>query len=263
MVVADEIEMSHAISTIDGEGTTMPTVVPEDHLAGFAGFPPDGPAFLRDLVRQNDVAWFDRHRGVYVDGVREPAKALVLALGEALHQRGIDGVQAEPRVGRSLFRINRDTRFSADPTPYHPHLDVVLWKGSHPRLSPALLLRLTGDQVTTGVGIMGLKDERLQRFRHAVVDPASGTALVAALAEVRTAVRRVEISTPTRVRVPAGWPADHPRGHLLRLDALHATATEPIPKVAHGSRFVRWVVDRHLRYVAVLDWLADHVEDAA
>lgn len=230
--------------------------------SAFAGFPAEGVAFLRDLEHHNEVAWFDRHRDTYVEAVREPAKAFVVALGEALRERGVEQVEVEPKVGRSLFRINRDTRFSPDLPPYHSHLDVVAWKGSHPRQSPALLFRLTGQQVTTGAGVMALRDDRLQRYRDAVVDDASGAALEAVLAEVQAQVRRIEVSTPTRKRVPKGWPSDHPRAELLKLDTLHAAGTEPVPNVVGQRRFVDWVADRHLRYVPLLDWLADHVEGA-
>lgn len=233
----------------------------EGETADVGGFPEAGIRFLRDLADHNDTAWFDRNRAAYEAGVREPAKVFVVALGRALHERGLTQVQAEPAVGRSLFRINRDTRFSADPTPYKPHLDMVVWEGADPRRSPALLLRISGTEVTTGAGVAGLRDERLTRFREAVADEISGPALSRALAAITSSVPGVEITTPTRARVPPGFPADHPRADLLKLDALHATATEPLPPDTPTSRFVDWVADRQVAYAPLHRWLVDHLEE--
>lgn len=231
-----------------------------DSATDFAGFPSAGIRFLRELADHNDTAWFDANRATYESSLREPAKAFVVALGQALRERGLTHVQAEPKVGRSLFRINRDLRFSSDPTPYNPYLDVVVWEGAHPRLSPALLVRITGTEITTGAGVMGLRDERLRRFRAAVADDASGSELIRVLAAVTATVPGVDIALPTRKRVPAGYPADHPRAELLKLDGLHAVATEPLPETSTG-RFVDWVADRHVAYAPLHRWLVDHLED--
>jgi uncharacterized protein (TIGR02453 family) len=92
----------------------------------FAGFPPEGLAFLEGLGRDNTKAYFDAHRATYESALLEPAKAFVVALGEELRARVSPGIRAEPRVNGSILRINRDTRFSADKTPYKDHLDLWL-----------------------------------------------------------------------------------------------------------------------------------------
>lgn len=51
----------------------------------------------------------------------EPAKALVVDLGERLRRTVAPELVADPRVNGSLFRINRDIRFSADKSPYKTH----------------------------------------------------------------------------------------------------------------------------------------------
>lgn len=230
------------------------------HPAGFTGFPPEGIAFLRQLEAHNDRAWFDAHRDTYVDAVREPAKALVVDLGDALRRRGLVDVRAEPKVGRSLFRINRDTRFAADTTPYHPHLDVVVWEGPDPRRSPAFLLRMTGTEVTVGAGVIHLRDERLERFRAAVAEDTSGAEL-AGILEQLAAAPAVQLATPSRQRVPAGSDPSHPRAELLKLDALHATTTQPLPAAVTHGRFVDWIADRQLAYAPLHRWLVTHLEE--
>jgi hypothetical protein len=89
----------------------------------FTGFGPDARSFLAGLAEDNSKSYFDRHRRVYEEQVARPMKSLVVDVGARLADRVAPGIRAEPKVGRSLFRINRDLRFSADTTPYHPDVD--------------------------------------------------------------------------------------------------------------------------------------------
>ena len=82
---------------------------------GFA-FPSITIEFLSDLRRHNDKTWFDAHRDRYDAGYVEPARAFVESAGPGLAAI-VPGIMAEPRVLGSIFRINRDTRFSSDKRP--------------------------------------------------------------------------------------------------------------------------------------------------
>lgn len=76
-------------------------------------FPLDTVAFLADLRRHNDTAWFDANRARYESAYVQPAKAFVEAMAPALDDI-VPGIHAEPKLLGSIFRINRDTRFSVD-----------------------------------------------------------------------------------------------------------------------------------------------------
>lgn len=224
--------------------------------ATFSGFPRAGLEFLRQLATHNDRDWFDRNRATYADALQAPARAFVVAYGAALAARISPGIRAEPRVGRSLFRINRDLRFSRDRTPYNPWLDLTFWEGPDPRASPALFLRLEPDRVTIGAGVMALRDERLAAYR-AALDDERGTRLQELLDRLGTARPHIALNEPTRARVPAGYPADHPRADLLRRDALHAFAEHPVPDGIDTGGFVDWCLDRHAPYSDLHHWLVD------
>jgi uncharacterized protein (TIGR02453 family) len=92
-------------------------------VSGFEGFAPEALRFLADLREHNEREWFQAHRDEYESLLLEPARDLVEALGAELG-RFTGGVPADPRVGRSIMRINRDTRFSRDKRPYKDHLDL-------------------------------------------------------------------------------------------------------------------------------------------
>ena len=90
--------------------------------------------FLADLRAHNTRAWFDANRSRYETDFVGPAKDLVTRLAPVL-ERLSPGIRSEPRVLGSIFRIQRDTRFSPDKRPYKDHLDLWFWHGRAPRRS--------------------------------------------------------------------------------------------------------------------------------
>ena len=140
--------------------------------AGFSGATWD---FLDRLAAANTRATFEAARGTYERAVVAPSVALVESLGDLLPARVHPGLQADPAVGRSRFRLNRDLRFSRDKTPYKTHLDFLFWVGDGPpRAQPACILRLTSTEVLLGAGQMGLSREALPRYRERLDDPEGG-----------------------------------------------------------------------------------------
>jgi uncharacterized protein (TIGR02453 family) len=97
-------------------------------MAGFAGFGKDTIRFLSGLSANNKAEWFNAHRADYEAHYIEPAKDFVVAVADPLAKLA-PGIHAEPKVNGSIFRINRDIRFSKDKTPYKDHLDLWFWQG--------------------------------------------------------------------------------------------------------------------------------------
>ncbi|MDY7102496.1 MAG: TIGR02453 family protein [Actinomycetota bacterium] len=223
----------------------------------FHGFAPAAWAFLDALAADNTRGFFDAHRDEYRTLVAEPTAELVEDLGPALAERVHPDLRGEPRVGRSLFRINRDTRFSADKTPYKTHVDLLFWTGDGPpRTRPAVIMRLDASTVLLGAGRMGLDRAELDRHRAAVVDDVDGPALRRIVDELVTG--GATLSEPTRKRVPRGLPADHPNADLLlRRDGLHLSRTTGHPDELGDERFVDWCCDRLVPFSPLLSWLVD------
>ena len=127
----------------------------------FEDFSRELPTFLGDLTANNSKKWFDAHRKDYEALYVEPAKAFVEAMGPAL-QKLSPGVRAEPRVNGSLMRINRDTRFSKDKTPYKTTLDLMFTEGEGKmRLCPGFYFRISADELGMGAGMHGFDPDRL------------------------------------------------------------------------------------------------------
>lgn len=144
-------------------------------MHGFAGFPAALPAFLRELRANNNKQWFDAHREDYRTSYVTPAKQFVVAAGERLRHFAPD-IEAQPRVLGSIFRINRDTRFSKDKTPYKDRLDLWFWEGERRGALSGFFVRFTPETVAVGAGCHGF-DKHLADFRRALADETSGLKL--------------------------------------------------------------------------------------
>src|SRR4029077_1277325 len=80
--------------------------------------------FLRGLKRHNERAWFEARRAEYEAVVKRPMLELIEELDVRLARF------APEMVGdakRSMFRIYRDVRFSADKSPYKTHASCWLF----------------------------------------------------------------------------------------------------------------------------------------
>lgn len=97
---------------------------------GFQGFTQDGLAFLRTISTLQQNLEFDAAREYYVQNkplyereIKTPMGLLVEALSAALKA---DKIPLKGDRFSSLFRINRDIRFSPDKSPYKTHAGAVL-----------------------------------------------------------------------------------------------------------------------------------------
>ncbi|MBX2880855.1 MAG: DUF2461 domain-containing protein [Granulosicoccus sp.] len=80
--------------------------------------------FLKDLQANNNRDWFQENKQRYEDEVRTPALAFVEAMEPALHKVSPYINASSKKVGGSLMRVYRDTRFSKDKTPYKTNIGI-------------------------------------------------------------------------------------------------------------------------------------------
>lgn len=225
----------------------------------FAGFGPDAMSFLDGLAADNSKVYFDEHRKIYDQQIAAPMKSLVVAVGDGLRTRVNDAIDFEPKLGKSLFRINRDLRFAKDKTPYNTYLDAVWWQGASPRTSPGFILRISPAEVLTGVGIFGMDGARLETFRAAMLEESVGGEFDELIASTKRTMRGATLSEPQRERVPKGMPTDHPRSEMLKYERFHVSASAATPKVVTTPKFADWVVDRYEKAAPLHRWLVDNV----
>lgn len=224
--------------------------------SSFTGFPKETFRFLAELERNNEKAWLDAHRDDYQAFYVDPARAFVEAMAPEV-RRVSGGLQADARVNKSLFRIQRDTRFSKDKRPYKPHVDLWFWEGpTRSWEAPGLFMRLMPEKLILGAGIHRFGKAQLAAFRRVVDDAKQGPALAKTLSKA-TAAGPYTIGGATREKVPRGFSSDHPRADLLLHEGLFVELEQRLPKEIHRADFVAWC-GAHFRAMApVHRWLLD------
>ncbi len=228
----------------------------------FAGFPKKSVAFLGRLAENNNKVWFDAHRNEYEKHLLTPAKRFVTTMADLLTSVS-DDIRAEPRVGGSIFRINRDIRFSRDKTPYKTHLDLWFWHGGgngKSRERPGFFFRLTATRLLLGAGMHGFEAPLLAAYRAAVAEPRKGKSLRALLDAV--SARGYEVGGSHFKRVPRGFDPGHPHADLLRHNALHLGQEVPLPVSLATPAFPAYCLVRFQDMAPVLDWLVGLIRRA-
>ena len=222
----------------------------------FPGFSRNLIGFLAGLQANNDRAWFDEHRGDYETLFKEPARDFVAAMSGRLGEIAED-LSAEPKIGRSIHRINRDTRFSKDKTPYNTHLHFVFWRGAKPAGSSGFHFVIGSDRVGSGVGNWAFSPDQLTRFRNAVADPGKGAALAEAI-KTGLADPGMILDPPALKRVPPGFDAEARHADLLKHKGIVVRGDREIPDALFGSGAVDLALDLFRPLIPVHDWLAAH-----
>jgi uncharacterized protein (TIGR02453 family) len=133
-------------------------------------FDPEFFGFLVELAANNDREWFAANKERYEEEVLEPALAFIEDFGYRLAEISPQLRADSRRVGGSLFRIYRDTRFSRDKTPYKTHTGMhfrhVAAKDVH---APGYYLHLAPDSVFAGAGIWRPDTQTCNKIREAIV----------------------------------------------------------------------------------------------
>jgi uncharacterized protein (TIGR02453 family) len=171
--------------------------------------------FLRGLARNNDRAWFAAHKADYETHVRAPFQRLLNDLQPILAELSAH-YRVDPKpVGGSLYRIQRDTRFANDKTPYKT------WQG-------ARLMHERSRQLHAPLFYLHLQPGNCFRRRGAVARGAGAAATRAAVHRRQPGGWKAAAHAPAfrkrfdlddsemLVRVPKGYPDDFPFAEDLR-----------------------------------------------
>ena len=196
----------------------------------FQGFPSDALRFFELLAENNNKAWFEEHRDAYIEVIQRPAVEFVLAVGVRLKEF-VPGVQVDTSVNGSgvLLRMNRDTRFSKDKSPYKTNISGIFREGAGKKMeTPGFGFQISAEDMRVMAGMFGFDKTTLDAYRQAVDTDASGKALVKAADQVRKNGKYI-INGQEYKKVPRGYDAEHPRAELLKYSGLWASPPGGIP----------------------------------
>ena len=171
-------------------------------------FKPQMYAFLRDLADNNDRAWFKANQATYESVIREPALDFINDFAAPLAKISSHFVADSRTVGGSLFRIQRDTRFAKDKTPYKLNTGMqfrhAMAKDVH---APGFYVNLQPGENYMGVGLWRPETKLAYQIRQHIDENQ------AEWKRVSRGKRFTDVFTVTGdslIRPPKGYEPEHP-----------------------------------------------------
>jgi len=210
----------------------------------FDGFPAEAFVFYQRLEADNSREFWQAHRSDYERYVLAPVRSLAAEL--------------EPEFGSvTVYRPQRDTRFSADKSPYKTY------QGAFAQRVPGLgfYLQISAAGMQASGGFHSHSSDQVARYREAVDADRSGAMLADVMATL--AGEGFVIGGDRLKTMPRGVPADHPRADLMRHRSLTASRDWPTESVT-GTRDAFCLIEQTWRQLVPLcDWLGEHVGPGA
>jgi uncharacterized protein (TIGR02453 family) len=175
----------------------------------YARFRPETVRFLEELSANNNREWFNANKSRYEEDVLDVALRFVQAMHDPLSEFAPRFTAIPKRVGGSLMRIYRDTRFSKDKTPYKTNIGIQfrheMAKDVH---SPGYYVHIDPEQVFLGAGMWRPAPNALRAIRERIAaKPAEWERARNDKAFSRYFAMGGEILT----RPPRGFAGDHPQ----------------------------------------------------
>jgi len=180
-------------------------------------------AFLRALKRHNDRDWFRERKSEYEQHVRAPMVEVLGKLADDFAGFAPEMV-SDPRV--SLYRIYRDTRFSADKSPLKTNIAAHFpTRGFAKGEGAGLYFEVSPAGIWMGGGIYMPSSPQLLLLREHIVLNQRRFERVTSTPALRKAVG--EIQGERLTRVPRGFAKDHPAAEHLKLKQFLAGREYP------------------------------------
>ncbi len=163
--------------------------------------------FLGDLNRNNNRDWFKANKVRYEEDVLDVALRFIQSMQEPLAQFAPHFTAIPTRIGGSLMRVYRDTRFSHNKLPYKTNIGIQF---RHERAkdvhSPGYYVHIDSAEVFVGVGMWRPDSDSLRRIRQRIVArPAEWQRAIA----VPAFKRHFGLGGETLTRAPRGFDKEH------------------------------------------------------
>lgn len=230
-----------------------------------AYFSPATFRFLRALARNNSKEWFAAHKAEYEREVRGPCLAFIADMAAPLARISPQLTASAKPVGGSLFRLHRDTRFSADKSPYKTHVGINFFHAATKDVArgaaanaafgrldaPGCYLHLEPGECFLGGGLWHPQPESLKRIRaYLLNNPASWQQATRSKAFTNA----FALGGDSLQRPPAGFDPQHPLITDLKRKDFIASSTLSEDEVCSAG-FLKLCVGRYEKLGPLLDWL--------
>ena len=216
-------------------------------------------AFLDELAANNNKGWFEANKPRYEALVREPALDFIEAMDPVLRNFA-PNFHAEPRkMGGSLMRVYRDTRFSRDKTPYKTNIGIqfrhALGKDMH---APGFYVHVAPDECFFAAGCWHPEADVLGKLRDRIAQKPEKWF---AARDNNGFVAQWELWGDRLTRPPRGYAADHPAIEDIKRKDFVAIATLSF-REATGTGLVKLAGKRFAEAAPFMRFLCEALDIA-
>jgi uncharacterized protein (TIGR02453 family) len=175
--------------------------------ARYAHFKPETLAFLQELSRNNNREWFAENKQRYEEQVLDVALNFIQSMHDPLQAIAPNFTAIPKRMGGSLMRVYRDTRFSRNKTPYKTNIGIQFRhrkaKDVH---APGFYLHIEPEEVFVGAGIWRPDATALAALRKRIDEKPAEWLRVKS---ERSFCRYFRLGGESLSRPPKGFTKDH------------------------------------------------------
>jgi uncharacterized protein (TIGR02453 family) len=137
--------------------------------ARYACFEPRTLRYLETLKANNNREWFKEHKSGYEDDVLDVALRFIISMQEPLAAIAPRFTAVPTRVGGSLMRVYRDTRFSNNKLPYKSNIGIQFrHEQARDVHSPGYYVHIEPDELFLGIGMWRPDSDPLRCIRERI-----------------------------------------------------------------------------------------------
>jgi uncharacterized protein (TIGR02453 family) len=175
-------------------------------MARYAGFKPETLRFLEELSANNNRPWFNENKARYEQDVLDVALRFIQSMQQPLQDIAPHFVAQPTRVGGSLMRVYRDTRFSSNKLPYKTNVGIQFrHEQARDVHAPGYYVHVAPDEVFLGAGMWRPDSDSLRSIRERIVArPTEWRRVV----EDRSFRRHFNLGGESLTRPPRGFDKD-------------------------------------------------------
>jgi uncharacterized protein (TIGR02453 family) len=182
--------------------------------------------FLRELEVNNNREWFKGNKTRYEEDVLDVALHFIQSMQDPLSEFAPHFTAVPTRIGGSLMRVYRDTRFSKNKLPYKTNIGIQF---RHERAkdvhSPGYYVHIAPDEVFIGVGMWRPDSDPLRQIRERIVArPAEWSRAIGA----NTFKRHFNLGGESLQRAPRGFDKEHPLIDDIKRKSFIAVRNMPV-----------------------------------
>jgi len=175
----------------------------------YAKFNPETVAFLTELRNNNNREWFNENKARYEALVLDVALRFIQSMQDPLAEIAPRFTAIPKRMGGSLMRVYRDTRFSKNKTPYKTNIGIQFrHEQARDVHAPGYYVHIDPDQVFLGAGMWRPASDALRGIRERISEKPAEWERVR---DDKAFKRHFNLGGETLTRPPRGFDKEHPQ----------------------------------------------------